>query len=254
MLRKPSRRTRPRQDGVHAFGDNNTPVTGKLSRRWDWKYRRTTGTTTRWCMRARWRSSTTWRTRGAAPWRSWRPWRSRTTTRTWCANSPFKQSRMGGAAFPHNLQSLMLLLGRPCWVAVRFLHRRAQATARAAPLDTFVLLPLTCLCCCVQFYLDDPIGGAHMNCFKAGLILAHRIVAVSHGSVKVETVSYSCHLPLRQVHRCPALLSQLYASSLGVSSLPTASLPSLTGKRVPNSPTPPAGSWLRQLCRRLSQA
>jgi len=33
----------------------------------------------------------------------------------------------------------------------------------------------------VQFYLDDPIGGAHMNCFKAGLILAHRIVAVSHG-------------------------------------------------------------------------
>ena len=37
-----------------------------------------------------------------------------------------------------------------------------------------VLLPL-------QFYLDDPIGGAHMNCFKAGLICAHRIVAVSHG-------------------------------------------------------------------------
>lgn len=31
------------------------------------------------------------------------------------------------------------------------------------------------------FYLDDPVGGVHMNVFKAGLILAHRIIAVSHG-------------------------------------------------------------------------
>ena len=31
------------------------------------------------------------------------------------------------------------------------------------------------------FFLDDPIGGIHMNVFKAGAILAHRIVAVSHG-------------------------------------------------------------------------
>ena len=31
------------------------------------------------------------------------------------------------------------------------------------------------------FFLDDPIGGIHMNVFKAGVILAHRLVAVSHG-------------------------------------------------------------------------
>ncbi len=31
------------------------------------------------------------------------------------------------------------------------------------------------------FYLDDPIGGVCMNVFKAGVILAHRIIAVSHG-------------------------------------------------------------------------
>ena len=31
------------------------------------------------------------------------------------------------------------------------------------------------------FRLDDPIGGEHMNIMKAGLITAHRIVAVSHG-------------------------------------------------------------------------
>eukprot|EP00898_Chlorokybus_atmophyticus_P003706 jgi/Chlat1/4336/Chrsp29S04501 len=32
-----------------------------------------------------------------------------------------------------------------------------------------------------HFYLDDPFGGVHMNIFMAGLISAHRIVAVSHG-------------------------------------------------------------------------
>lgn len=31
------------------------------------------------------------------------------------------------------------------------------------------------------FYLDDPVGGSHMNVLKAGLILAQRLVAVSHG-------------------------------------------------------------------------
>lgn len=31
------------------------------------------------------------------------------------------------------------------------------------------------------FRLYDPIGGEHMNIFKAGLTTAHRIVAVSHG-------------------------------------------------------------------------
>lgn len=31
------------------------------------------------------------------------------------------------------------------------------------------------------FRLDDPIGGVHMNVMKAGLMSAHRIVAVSHG-------------------------------------------------------------------------
>lgn len=34
------------------------------------------------------------------------------------------------------------------------------------------------------FRLDDPIGGEHMNIFKAGLITAHRIVAVSHGCAR----------------------------------------------------------------------
>ena len=31
------------------------------------------------------------------------------------------------------------------------------------------------------FRLDDPIGGEHMNIMKAGIITAHRVVAVSHG-------------------------------------------------------------------------
>ena len=31
------------------------------------------------------------------------------------------------------------------------------------------------------FRLDDPIGGVHMNVMKAGLMAAHRVVAVSHG-------------------------------------------------------------------------
>lgn len=31
------------------------------------------------------------------------------------------------------------------------------------------------------FKLYDPIGGEHMNIMKAGLITAHKIVAVSHG-------------------------------------------------------------------------
>ena len=34
-----------------------------------------------------------------------------------------------------------------------------------------------------HFQLYDPIGGEHMNIFKAGLIAAHRLVAVSHGCV-----------------------------------------------------------------------
>ena len=32
-----------------------------------------------------------------------------------------------------------------------------------------------------HFRLYDPIGGEHMNIMKAGLLTAHRIVAVSHG-------------------------------------------------------------------------
>eukprot|EP00193_Tetraselmis_chui_P002039 CAMPEP_0177760274 /NCGR_PEP_ID=MMETSP0491_2-20121128/5181_1 /TAXON_ID=63592 /ORGANISM="Tetraselmis chuii, Strain PLY429" /LENGTH=795 /DNA_ID=CAMNT_0019276165 /DNA_START=278 /DNA_END=2665 /DNA_ORIENTATION=- len=32
-----------------------------------------------------------------------------------------------------------------------------------------------------SFYLDDPIGGEHMNILKAGIESAHRLVAVSHG-------------------------------------------------------------------------
>ncbi|PSC74906.1 granule-bound starch synthase chloroplastic amyloplastic isoform X1 [Micractinium conductrix] len=31
------------------------------------------------------------------------------------------------------------------------------------------------------FRLDDPVGGEHMNIMKAGIITAHRLVAVSHG-------------------------------------------------------------------------
>jgi len=31
------------------------------------------------------------------------------------------------------------------------------------------------------FRLDDPVGGVHMNVFKAGLIAAHRLIAVSEG-------------------------------------------------------------------------
>ena len=32
-----------------------------------------------------------------------------------------------------------------------------------------------------HFRLYDPIGGEHMNIMKAGLLTAHRLVAVSHG-------------------------------------------------------------------------
>lgn len=32
-----------------------------------------------------------------------------------------------------------------------------------------------------MFQLDDPIGGEHMNIMKAGIMTAHRVVAVSHG-------------------------------------------------------------------------
>ena len=32
-----------------------------------------------------------------------------------------------------------------------------------------------------KFFLDDPIGGEHMNILKAGLETCHRLVAVSHG-------------------------------------------------------------------------
>ena len=31
------------------------------------------------------------------------------------------------------------------------------------------------------FYLDDPVGGSHMNVLKAGIMMAQRLVAVSHG-------------------------------------------------------------------------
>lgn len=31
------------------------------------------------------------------------------------------------------------------------------------------------------FFLDDPVGGEHMNVLKAAIIHSHRIVAVSHG-------------------------------------------------------------------------
>ena len=49
------------------------------------------------------------------------------------------------------------------------------------------------------FRLDDPIGGEHMNIFKAGLITAHRIVAVSHGWVQVKGLGFRfCGCPLRR--------------------------------------------------------
>lgn len=41
-----------------------------------------------------------------------------------------------------------------------------------------------------KFRLYDPIGGEHMNVFMAGLITAHRIVAVSHG------YAWECQTPL----------------------------------------------------------
>ena len=55
---------------------------------------------------------------------------------------------------------------RDCWSRTRFGRRSCpQVPAQYGDL----------------FYLDDPIGGVCMNVFKAGVILAHRIVAVSHG-------------------------------------------------------------------------
>lgn len=58
----------------------------------------------------------------------------------------------------------------------------------------------------LQFYLDDPIGGAHMNCFKAGLICAHRIVAVSHG--------YDASNPLACCCSCIGVLQHMAAAVL----------------------------------------
>ena len=36
-----------------------------------------------------------------------------------------------------------------------------------------------------HFFLDDPVGGEHMNIMKAGIITASRVVAVSAGCVPV---------------------------------------------------------------------
>lgn len=43
-----------------------------------------------------------------------------------------------------------------------------------------------------MFRLDDPIGGEHMNIMKAGIITAHRVVAVSHGYVVLVLFAVLC--------------------------------------------------------------
>lgn len=42
------------------------------------------------------------------------------------------------------------------------------------------------------FRLDDPIGGEHMNIMKAGIITAHRVVAVSHGCALTHLCLLGC--------------------------------------------------------------
>ena len=62
------------------------------------------------------------------------------------------------------------------------------------------------------FRLYDPIGGEHMNIFKAGLTTAHRIVAVSHGCVFLRGRACHvscCRLPsvsLTILHRAPCVV------------------------------------------------
>lgn len=43
-----------------------------------------------------------------------------------------------------------------------------------------------------MFQLYDPIGGEHMNIFKAGISAAHRLVAVSHGWVPMMSRRVLC--------------------------------------------------------------
>lgn len=51
-----------------------------------------------------------------------------------------------------------------------------------------------------KFKLYDPIGGEHMNIFMAGLICAHRLVAVSHG------YAWECQTQVRAPTREAGLL------------------------------------------------
>ncbi len=50
-----------------------------------------------------------------------------------------------------------------------------------------------------KFYLDDPMGGSHMNILKAGLMTAQRLVAVSVG------YAWECKTPVRWPHHCVLL-------------------------------------------------
>ncbi len=63
---------------------------------------------------------------------------------------------------------------RSVFVVHNIAHQGRGPMAELAPLE----VPASYAHC---FRLDDPIGGVHMNVMKAGLMAAHRVIAVSHG-------------------------------------------------------------------------
>lgn len=64
------------------------------------------------------------------------------------------------------------------------------------------------------FRLDDPIGGEHMNIMKAGIITAHRVVAVSHGCAQTH-LCLLCWFGL-----CPVEQSRSEAVTSGFAAFP----------------------------------
>lgn len=112
-----------------------------------------------------------------------------------------------GAAQAHYRDYGKMTYARSVFVVHNIAHQGRGPLAELAPLE--VPGAYTHF-----FRLDDPIGGVHMNVMKAGLMAAHRIVAVSHG----------CALLSLMQTLAPArgLLSVTRVSSYGSTPLPCA--------------------------------
>ena len=79
-----------------------------------------------------------------------------------------------------------------------------------------------------MFRLDDPIGGEHMNIFKAGLLTAHRVVAVSHGCSPTRTLPNPAHPPFCSCSVDPASRELWAVGACMQSGVPTMSFLAIT--------------------------